>query len=109
MTYKSIIEQIMARAKPLNATCVSENPANINGEKMRELADYIKSNIPGCGFALITFEANRIHNAHYISNVQDDFMIQTLEKQLKALKNGTTFSTPEDDTAMIRRLDQANF
>jgi hypothetical protein len=108
MIYKSVIETVMSRMKPLNITSASKKSTQINGEKMRELADYIKSNIPGCGFALITFEANSINNANYVSNVQDDFMIHTLEKQLKALKNGTTFSTPEDNMAVIRRLDQAN-
>lgn len=70
----------------------------ITGEKMRELADYIKANIPGCGFALIAFEVEGLANANYISNVQDEFMVQTLEHQLNALKNRTTFSTPENNT-----------
>ncbi|OKS86390.1 hypothetical protein RG47T_1846 [Mucilaginibacter polytrichastri] len=74
----------------------SKKTTKINGEKMRQLADYIKTNIPGCGFALIAFEVESIANANYISNVQDDFMIQTLEHQLNAMKTGKTFLTPED-------------
>ncbi|WCT10719.1 hypothetical protein [Mucilaginibacter jinjuensis] len=73
-----------------------EKTTKISGEKMRELADYIKANIPGCGFALIAFEVEEIANANYISNVQDEFMVQTLERQLNSLKNKTTFLTPED-------------
>ena len=99
MFYKKAIEAKTGGIKILNMTGGSNNTAKINGEKMRELADYIKANIPGCGFALIAFEVEGMANANYISNVQDEFMVQTLEHQLNALKSRTTFSTPENNTA----------
>lgn len=72
------------------------NLMKINGQKMRDLADYLKSAIPGCGFALIAFEVDEGANqGNYISNVQDDFMISTLERQLKVLKAGKTYQLPE--------------
>ncbi len=62
---------------------------------MRDLADYLKSAIPGCGFALIAFEVEEDANqGNYISNVQDDFMISTLERQLKVLKAKKTYQLP---------------
>ncbi len=68
----------------------------INGEKMRDLANNLKKQIPGLGFALIVFDfASDTKVGNYISNVREDFMIKALEQQLEALKRGTTFSTPE--------------
>jgi hypothetical protein len=99
MFYKKALEATKGGIKILKMTGGYKNTTKINGEKMRELADYIKANIPGCGFALIAFEVEGMANANYISNVQDEFMIQTLEHQLNALKCGTTFSTPEDKAA----------
>lgn len=100
MFYKRAMEATIDGIKFLKMTGGSKKSAKINGEKMRELADYIKANIPGCGFALIAFEVESIANANYISNVQDEFMIQTLEKQLHALKHGKTFLTPEETTTV---------
>ncbi|WP_448701376.1 hypothetical protein ACFGVR_04245 [Mucilaginibacter sp. AW1-3] len=68
----------------------------IDGQKMRELAELMKNIIPGCGFALIAFDTESSDGfVNYISNVEDDFMIKTLQSQLDALKKGKTFSTPE--------------
>jgi hypothetical protein len=67
----------------------------IDAEKMRNLADNLTREIPNCGFALIVFEPDGNNMANYISNVNDDFMIQALEKQLNALKKNKTFPTPE--------------
>ncbi|WP_342645886.1 hypothetical protein [Mucilaginibacter sp. CSA2-8R] len=68
------------------------NLTKINSQKMCDLADYLKSAIPGCGFALIAFEVDEYANqGNYISNVQDDFMISTLERQLKVLKAAKTY------------------
>jgi hypothetical protein len=72
------------------------NLIKINSQTMCDLADYLKSAIPGCGFALIAFEVDEAANkGNYISNVQDDFMISTLERQLKALKAGRSYKVPE--------------
>lgn len=72
------------------------NLIKINNQKMCDLADYLKSAIPGCGFALIAFEVDEGANqGNYISNVQDDFMISTLERQLKVLKAGKTYRLPD--------------
>ncbi|MDB4919103.1 hypothetical protein [Mucilaginibacter sp.] len=68
----------------------------IDGKKMRDLADSLKEQIPGLGFALIVFEfENGSKVGNYISNLQEDFMIKALENQLESLKKGQTFSTPE--------------
>ncbi|EHQ28715.1 hypothetical protein [Mucilaginibacter paludis] len=66
-----------------------------NDQKMQELAEYIKSQLPGCGFALITLKIeNGTSCGNYVSNVQNEFMIAALERQLEALKKGKTVSTP---------------
>jgi hypothetical protein len=67
----------------------------IDAEKMRDLADNMKREIPNCGFALIVFQPDGDNMANYISNVSDDFMIKALETQLNALKKKQTFPTPE--------------
>jgi hypothetical protein len=78
----------------MNEEC--DDIKKIDGEKMRDLADKLKEQIPGLGFALIVFDfANDAKVGNYISNVREDFMIKALEQQLESLKNGTTFSTPE--------------
>lgn len=76
----------------------SNHHTSIDGNKMRELADQLKAEMPGYGFALLVYDFesnNKIGN--YISNVSDDFMIQALESQLNALKRNQTFSTPETE------------
>lgn len=68
----------------------------IDGQTMRDLADNLKGQIPGYGFALIVFDfesGSKIGN--YISNVDEGFMINALQEQLDALKKGKTFPTPE--------------
>lgn len=68
----------------------------IDGQKMRDLAEFMKNAIPGCGFALIAFDTESNDGVvNYISNVQDDFMINALQSQLDALKKGKTFPTSE--------------
>ncbi len=67
----------------------------IDGQTMRDLADGLKKQIPGIGFALIVFDfENESKIGNYISNVQEEFMIKALEHQLDALRKGNTFSTP---------------
>jgi hypothetical protein len=75
---------------------MDKSSAKIDGKKMRDLADNLKEQIPGSGFALIVFDfqsGSKIGN--YISNVRDDFMIKALEYQLESLKKGSTFPTSE--------------
>jgi len=75
------------------------NLIKISNQTMCDLADYLKSAIPGCGFALIAFEVDEAANrGNYISNVQDDFMISTLERQLKVLKAAKTYKMPDMQT-----------
>jgi hypothetical protein len=59
----------------------------IDNKKMAQLADHVKSHIPGCGFAIIAFDIeDGTSQGNYISNVSDEFMIKTLECQLALLK-----------------------
>lgn len=67
----------------------------IDGQTMRDLADDLKKQIPGAGFALIVFDLeNETKVGNYISNVKEEVMIKVLERQLEALRKGDTFSTP---------------
>lgn len=76
----------------------SNHNTSINGEKMRELADALKAQMPGYGFALLVYDfdsGDKVGN--YISNVSDEFMIKALECQLDALRKNKTFLTPESE------------
>lgn len=59
----------------------------INNEKMQQIAEDLKTQLPGCGFALIALdiEAGATHG-NYVSNMNDEFMIKTLEHQIRFLK-----------------------
>ena len=73
----------------------NKNVKNTSAADMRQLADLIKDHAPGLGFALIVCDLeNEIKVGNYISNIQEDFAIRILEKQLAALRDKTTFSTP---------------
>ena len=69
----------------------------VDGKKLRQLADQLKNDLPGnYGFALIVIEVNKEgKHADYISNINDDYMIKTLESHLSALKCKKTFPTQE--------------
>jgi hypothetical protein len=68
----------------------------IDGVRMRQLAEMIKKEIPGLGFALITFEfIETTAPANYISNAQREDMIKAIEEILDRWKKGKTFPTPE--------------
>ena len=55
---------------------------------MLEVAECLKTELPGCGFALLAFSIeNNETNSNYVSNVDDEFMIKALEMQLAVLKN----------------------
>jgi hypothetical protein len=60
---------------------------NINNNKMLDLADKLRKEIPNCGFALIVLELDGENKADYVSNVNDDFMINALEMQLAMMKS----------------------
>ena len=73
-----------------------KNGFKLDGQQMRNLADNLKEQIPGMGFALIVFDfENGLKTGNYISNVEAGFMIKALETQLNSLKNNTAFPTPE--------------
>jgi flagellar motor switch protein FliG len=75
----------------LKTANVTETSKKINDQKLRDLADLIKAEIPGSGFAIMTFDIeNNQTCANYLSNLTDDFMIKALEMQLENLKRGKT-------------------
>jgi hypothetical protein len=75
---------------------------SVDGKKMRELADKLKAEIPGCGFALLVYDfENEGQVGNYIANVSDDFMIKALGSQLDALKKNKTFLTPENQNTGV--------
>lgn len=66
----------------------------INNEKMQQVADQVKAQLPGCGFAIIAFDLEEgATRGNYISNVQDEFMIKTLEHQVRILKERSMASS----------------
>lgn len=82
-TFKNQLQLILSNANVIRAS------KKINDKKLRDLADQIKTEIPGIGFALLTFDiVNNETCANYISNLTDDFMIKALEIQLETLKKG---------------------
>lgn len=59
----------------------------IDNTRMAEIADEVKSRIPGCGFAIIAFDiTDGVSQGNYVSNVKDEYMIKALEFQLAVLK-----------------------
>jgi hypothetical protein len=60
----------------------------INNQKMLEIANSLRAELPGCGFAVLAFNIeNNETCSNYVSNVEDEFMINALEMQLTILKN----------------------
>jgi hypothetical protein len=71
----------------INSKVVKANN-KLSDQKMRDIADQLKSELPGCGFALLAFDVqNNETCANYVSNIEDEFMIQALEVQLNILKS----------------------
>jgi hypothetical protein len=65
----------------------------INNEKMQQLAADLKRELPGCGFALIAFDIEKgATQGNYVSNVNDEFMIKTLEQQIRFLKERSSLN-----------------
>jgi len=74
----------------------TETISKTGNQKMRDLADILTSELPGCGFALIVVDLDSGERvANYISNVNDDFMKQVLENQINALNYNQTFPTAD--------------
>ena len=71
--------------------------ANVGAHKMRLIADSIKKQAPGMGFALIAFEFGKESMANYISNAPRKDMIKALEETLHRWKNNEDHSTPEEN------------
>lgn len=69
--------------------------SQIDGSGMRKLANRLKKEIPGLGFALFVFEFHKPGISNYISNAQRDDMIKALEETLARLKGKQDFPTPE--------------
>ena len=67
----------------------------IGGERMRELADLIKKEIPGLGFALLVYEFGENDAlTNYISNSKREDMVLALGEVLERFKNKGDFMTP---------------
>lgn len=62
----------------------------MDAEKMKSLAEMLKNEIPGCGFALIVLQPDGSNVVNYISNVQDEFMINALDIQIDELRKRKT-------------------
>lgn len=69
-------------------------PKDIDSIGMRDVANMIKSKIPGLGFALFVFQLKELGTANYISNGQREDMIKALEETLDRLKECQDFPTP---------------
>jgi hypothetical protein len=82
----------------MSTETVQNCKGQVDGRKLRSLADQLNNELPGgYGFALIVVELDKQERrANYISNIHDDFMIKTLESHLFSLKHKRIFPTPED-------------
>jgi len=69
----------------------------IKGQKMRDIADMVKAELNGLGFALIVFEFNNPSISNYISNANKEDMTQALFEAAFRLKNDEDFKTPEEN------------
>jgi len=63
-------------------------PELVNAQKMREVAQKIKEELPGKGFALVVFDFGEgMRDFNYISTGQREDMIATFEALLLKWKN----------------------
>ena len=67
----------------------------IGGQQMRNLAEKVKKEIPGLGFALLVFEFENPGIANYISNSQRKDMIKAMKETIERLEKNQDFTTPE--------------
>lgn len=70
---------------------------NVGSEKMRALAAMIKKEIPGLGFALMTFPFGKKGLTNYTSNANRKDMIMLFEEALTALKENSDIETPREN------------
>lgn len=67
---------------------VTKKSKNIDDQKMRDVAELLEAQMPGCGFAVFAFDIEDNETcANYVSNIQDDFMINALEVQINLMKS----------------------
>ena len=77
---------------------MSQKSKQLDGQQMRDLADYIQKKHPGLGFAVITFDFLTIEvPTNYISNAQREDMIVALEGVLERWKKGMEWPTPTNN------------
>ena len=69
----------------------------VDAQKMRDLADLIKKDMPGHGFSLIVFPFGQTGIVNYISNANRQDMIKCFEGALELLKSNTDLETPESN------------
>lgn len=67
----------------------------VDGQKMRDLADMVKREIPGIGFAILVFDFHKPGIGNYVSNAEREDMILALKETVQRLESGRTFPTPE--------------
>lgn len=71
---------------------------HVDGQKMRDLADGLKKQLPGYAFALLVFQVDELGGVtNYISNAKREDMITAMEAQLISLKKGKDFKTPNSN------------
>lgn len=69
----------------------------VDGEKMKRVAKMLKKELPGLGFALITFEFDKPGMRNYVSNAQRNDMITALYEVAERLRKQKDFLTPTDN------------
>lgn len=69
----------------------------IDGQKMRDIADYIGKEVAGHGFALIVFPFGSPGLSDYISNSNRRDMIKTLRETADRLEKRMPSKTPENN------------
>ncbi|WP_234110177.1 hypothetical protein [Chryseobacterium sp. R2A-55] len=67
----------------------------IGGQEMRDLADKIRKEIPGLGFALLVFQFHEPGMSNYISNGQRKDMIKAMKETIDRLEKQQDYPTPE--------------
>ena len=70
----------------------------VDGQKMRDLAQGLKKELPGWGFALFVFKFDDGGGmTNYISNAMREDMISAIEEQLASLKRGRDIQTTNNN------------
>lgn len=69
----------------------------IDGQKMRNIADFIRKEVAGHGFALMVFPFHAPGISNYISNGSREDMIEALRETADRLEKRMEFKTPENN------------